>query len=68
MKTKLIFTVCGLLGAIGGYLYYRYVGCLTGTCVIGANPITSSFFGAVIGIVIAGPLSELFKKRSSPTE
>ncbi len=67
MKTKLIFLVCGVLGAAGGYLYYQYVGCLTGTCVITANPFTSAFFGAVFGIVIAGPLSELFKKRSSPT-
>jgi len=67
MKTKLISTILGALGALGGYLYYQYVGCLTGTCVITANPFTSSFFGAVIGIVIAGPLSELFKKRSSPT-
>ncbi|HWQ50173.1 MAG TPA: hypothetical protein VN369_00095 [Terriglobales bacterium] len=68
MKAKLIFIVCGVLGAVGGYLYYRFVGCLTGTCVIAANPLTSTFFGAVFGVVIAGPLSELFKKISPPTK
>ena len=33
-----------LLGALGGYLYWRFVGCATGTC-----PITSSPFASTIG-------------------
>ena len=27
-----------LAGGVGGWLYYRYVGCATGTCAITSNP------------------------------
>ena len=36
--TKYLTTLSGiLLGGIGGYIYWRYIGCESGTC-----PITSS--------------------------
>lgn len=41
-----------IVGAIGGYLYYRLVGCVTGTCPITSNPIISTLYGAVIGFLI----------------
>lgn len=37
------------LGAIAGYLYWRYVGCTTGSCPITSSPINSSLWGAVMG-------------------
>lgn len=43
-------TVIGvLIGAIGGYLYYHYVGCASGTCPITSKPVNSTLYGAVIG-------------------
>ena len=33
-----------LLGALGGYLYWRFVGCATGT-----SPFASTVWGAAIG-------------------
>ncbi|MEI3072144.1 MAG: hypothetical protein ACLR8L_11105 [Oscillospiraceae bacterium] len=27
-----------LAGGVGGWLYYRYVGCATGACAITSNP------------------------------
>lgn len=51
-------TLAGILiGAIGGYLYWRYVGCTTGTCPITSSPVNSSLWGAVMG----GLLLNLFK-------
>lgn len=38
-----------LLGAAGGYLYYRYVGCASGTCMITASPYLSAIWGALLG-------------------
>lgn len=40
-----------VLGAVGGFLYYNYVGCVTGTCAITSNPWLSTGYGALIGAV-----------------
>ncbi len=43
-------TVLGvILGAIGGFLYYYFVGCASGTCKITSSPINSTLYFAVIG-------------------
>ena len=54
MKNKHIILVVGmaLLGAILGYLYYRYIGCLKGTCPIKSNPYSMTLFGLVMGGLI----------------
>jgi hypothetical protein len=41
------------LGAIGGYLYWYYVGCATGTCPITSSPVNSTAYGALMGFFIA---------------
>jgi Family of unknown function (DUF6132) len=37
------------LGAAGGYVYYTFVGCVTGTCPITSNPWLSTGYGALVG-------------------
>jgi hypothetical protein len=39
-------------GAAVGYAYYTFIGCTTGTCPITSNPLTSSLYGAAIGLVL----------------
>lgn len=39
------------IGALGGFLYYNYIGCVTGTCAITSNPWLSTGYGALIGAV-----------------
>ena len=41
------------VGALLGFLYYRFVGCATGTCPITRNPYVSTLYGALIGALIA---------------
>ena len=41
-----------LTGAVGGWLYYRYVGCATGTCAITSSPWLSVGFGCVFGSLL----------------
>ena len=51
--TKYKFTLLGiLLGAIGGYAYYHFVGCASGTCPITSKPLNSTLYGAVMGALI----------------
>ncbi len=47
---KYKFTIIGLfIGAIGGYLYYFYIGCNSGTCPITSQPLNSTLYGALMG-------------------
>lgn len=47
-----------LLGAIGGYLYYYFIGCASGSCAITSKPINSTLYGSVMG----GLLFSMVKK------
>lgn len=50
--TKKAYIITGIgivVGAIFGYLYYKFVGCASGTCAITSKPINSTLYGAVMG-------------------
>lgn len=51
IKKYLKLSLPGLLGIIGGYAYYYYVGCNRG-CAITGNPYTSMIWGGVIGLLL----------------
>jgi hypothetical protein len=48
-RKRILFT---LLGALGGYVYYYFVGCSSGTCPISSNPWISTMYGAVMGFIL----------------
>jgi len=41
-----------MVGGIGGYLYYHFVGCSSGTCPITSHPLPSIIFGGLLGFLI----------------
>jgi hypothetical protein len=41
-----------VLGALGGFAYYAFIGCANGTCPITSNPYISTGYGALIGAVL----------------
>lgn len=41
------------VGAVGGYAYYRLIGCRTGACPLTANPWISTLYGALIGFLFS---------------
>lgn len=62
-KKSIIITLIGILiGAVAGYLYYRYVGCITGTCVITSRPINATIYGAILGGLVSNSLIKKEKK------
>ncbi len=38
-----------LIGALAGFLYWKYVGCISGTCSITSDPLNSTLYGALLG-------------------
>ncbi|HMW65505.1 MAG TPA: DUF6132 family protein [Chitinophagaceae bacterium] len=61
---KHFITIIGILiGAVGGYLYYHFVGCNSGTCTITSKPVNSTLYGALMG----GLLFSIFRKEKKVT-
>jgi len=60
MKEHVLIIIGILAGAVGGYLYYHFVGCASGTCSITSKPVNSTLYGALMG----GLLFSIFKKQS----
>ena len=57
---KYTLTIIGIaIGAIGGYLYYHFIGCASGTCAITSKPVNSTLYGALMG----GLIFNIFKKQ-----
>lgn len=65
MKKKIIKWIRSVFfaagGMLAGYLYYRYVGCSTGTCAITSNPANSMFYMGLVGLL----LSVVFKNEDT---
>lgn len=67
-KQRLIFISIGLvLGAIGGYLYYYYIGCSSGSCAITSKPLNSTIYGMVMGGLALDMVND-FKNKSKKDE
>jgi uncharacterized protein DUF6132 len=56
-KNKMVKILIGIaVGAIVGFLYYRFIGCASGTCKIASNPYISTIYWALIGGFLASAL------------
>ncbi len=41
-----------LIGVLGGYAYFYYIGCRTGSCAITSNPYMSMAWGGILGYLV----------------
>lgn len=48
------YVIGAVLGGLAGFLYWKYVGCLTGTCAISSKPLNSTLYFAFLGAVLLG--------------
>lgn len=64
MKREVVLTLAGImLGAVGGYLYYHFVGCQSGNCPITSKPLNSTLYGSVMGALLFHSFLPAGKKR-----
>jgi hypothetical protein len=62
-KNNLLPIIGIIIGAIAGYLYWKHVGCASGTCMITSKPLNSTLYGGLMGYLVGS----IFKKeRKSP--
>jgi len=60
IKKYKLTTIGTIAGAIAGYLYYHFVGCASGTCMITSKPLNSTLYGALMG----GLLLNIFQNKT----
>lgn len=57
IKNKLV--VLGvIIGAFGGFLYYQFIGCASGSCAITSSPWNSSLYGSFMGGLLFSNLNK----------
>ncbi|HEU0109792.1 MAG TPA: hypothetical protein VFQ73_02900 [Flavisolibacter sp.] len=54
-----LYVIGALAGAVAGFLYWKYIGCVTGSCAITSDPTRSTIYFAVMGALLLG----MFKKN-----
>lgn len=50
------------LGVIGGWAYYYFVGCSTGSCPLKSNPWTMMGYGGLIGYLAGDVVTWIWDK------
>lgn len=68
MNKKLVIKILFvLIGGIGGFLYWKFVGCAGGTCPLTSNWMIMTGYGILIGYVLSDFISKN-KKQPDNTE
>ncbi len=61
-KLEIIFSLSGLAG---GFLYWKFIGCTSGTCPIKSVWYWSMFFGGLIGYLAGSIINDIIVKIKS---
>lgn len=56
------------LGALAGFLYWRFIGCSSGTCPLTSKWYNSTLFGAVAGYLVGSPTRKTTRKEAEKSE
>lgn len=59
-----LYLAGAVVGALGGFLYWKLVGCSSGTCAITSKPFNSTAYFAAMGALLFG----IFKKEKKQNE
>lgn len=52
-----------LIGGLGGYIYWKEIGCLTGTCPLKSQWQTMVPYGMVMGYLVTSMFYGFFQKQ-----
>jgi hypothetical protein len=66
IRKHLLVIIFSAAGILGGFLYWKFVGCTSGTCMIKSVWYWSTLYGLLLGYVTGGLIEEIiikFKKK-----
>lgn len=64
-RLQITFTAAG---ALGGFLYWKFIGCTSGTCPIKSVWYWSTLWGAAVGYFAGDLISDILIKRRKKKE
>jgi hypothetical protein len=62
IRKHLLVIVFSSAGALGGFLYWKFIGCMSGTCMIKSVWYMSTLYGLLLGYVTGGLVEEVIVK------
>lgn len=65
MQKYWLLVVGFVVGAVGGWMYWRFVGCLGGSCPIWSNMYIATGYGGLLGFLLAGLVPTRKKQQTS---
>ena len=60
--------ILGIVGAIGGFLYWRFIGCTSGSCPIKSVWYWSTLWGGALGYLAGDLIKDFIRKRNQKTK
>jgi hypothetical protein len=62
LRKHLISLIFAVAGGVGGFLYWKFIGCASGTCFIKSVWYMSTLYGILLGYVTGGLIEDLILK------
>ena len=68
LQKRPFVVILTIVGAIGGFMYWKFIGCTSGTCPIQSVWYWSTLWGAAIGYLVGDIIQDFINKRREKTE
>lgn len=62
LKGWIWYLVGAVIGVIGGYFYWKFIGCKSGTCMITSKPLNSMLYFGLMGALVVGMFKPVKKE------
>jgi hypothetical protein len=62
LRKHLVSLIIAVAGGVGGFLYWKFIGCASGTCFIKSVWYMSTLYGILLGYVTGGLIEDLILK------
>jgi len=68
IQNKKLAIAFALVGALGGFLYWKFIGCTSGTCPIQSVWYWTTLWGAAVGYLVGDFINDFVQKRKKKSE
>lgn len=58
LKNNILVILGVMVGALAGFLYWKFIGCDSGSCAITSKPLNSTVYGSVMGGLVFSMLKK----------